>query len=324
MRLDEATGIKTEPATDLMLEAARFGNAEMQLVLSNSDLFRVGVEYEFSYYRGNDYAQHVVKKVLNPENTPKHDPHSTIMYAQKDIINSLPRNQMRHIANIVGDVSVEQGVEVITKPLSLRDTLTFMKHMFEFIDKSELSKTNQTTGLHVNVSLDGFSKNTFNATKALVLLDPDFFSGIDKYPVRNTWVENITKELGNTEVLLGLASTYRNSGVKAFIQTFEKLISKLAVKESSISLDYFLRNDIKQKERRIEFRFFGGTGYERRYTEIVNDIINVCFVMLCGGSGMLQKEYHRGIIRLLDRAVTRSKDFNGNRFADVLDSVRRR
>lgn len=217
------------------------------------------------------------------------------------------------IEGIVMDITVPDGVEVVTKPLPLDTTVNVMKQIFGYIPT--VGSTTNSTGVHVNISLDSFSPTNFNAVKAIVLLDPDAHQY--RWPERGDYTKSVNNIIESQDVLLELADIYKNSGPASLISAFEKLILANATKLRSVNLTNFLSDGVSQKHRRIEYRFPGGAGYENRFGEIVNDMFFMCYVMLAGSSKMLQKEYLRGIIRVLDRAV-RKTFATESHFSDLL------
>ena len=235
---------------------------------------------------------------------------------------SLPIN-MSFVAGVVPDPTVPNGVEVVTKPISLRDTFQVMNTMFKYIDR--VGGTSNSTGLHVNISLNEFDRGNFNAVKAVTLLDPDAYQTGRKYPMRDKqFVDSIFKSLVRDDVLSKLVRTYVDGGDRALIKTFERLMELTADKFYSVNLAHFFDEETNVKDRRIEFRFVGGKNYHTRFDEIVNDIGHMCYVMLAGSSDdFLKKEYYRAVIRLLDRAVKKNTKGQIDTFSQAVDFARK-
>lgn len=236
------------------------------------------------------------------------------------------------IQSIVPDISVPNGVEVITKPIPFADTLDVMEQIFSFIQQH--GNTDTSTGLHVNISVGGdIDLSNINFVKMLVLLDVDFFQGLSrgslkylKYPVRSDWVTPMYQYLSedNGAKLLRLAEIYAYNRPDTFVRSFEESVKSDNEKKRAVNLSHLLNADVEQ--RRVEFRFLGGANYETRFTEIKNDILQFCYMMAAGASPVfLQREYLEGIIRILDRVV-RNTPVNGvkySSFSSLINAVRK-
>lgn len=246
---------------------------------------------------------------------------------------NLPINK-QFIQDISPDVTVPNGVEVITKPLAYRDMVQTMENMFAYIQKN--GNTDNTTGLHVNISVSGkYDLTSVNFVKMMTLLDVDFFQGLTKgsrtymkYPVRSDWVDPIFKFLQKDggESLTSLAKAYAYNGEQSFIREFETAVTNDNNKKRAVNLKHLLNADVSQ--RRVEFRFFGGNssaGYEFRFEEIQHDILQICYMIAASADeSFLRKEYLQGIIRIMDRAVrgTRIEGNQFNSFSSVVNYFR--
>lgn len=250
-----------------------------------------------------------------------------------DVVRSSLGIPSNYIEQIIPDVTVPEGVEVVTKPLSYNDTMDIMERVFQFIQNN--GNTDSSTGLHVNISTSpDIDLSSINFVKMMVLLDIDFFQGLSrgsqkflKYPVRSDWVTPIYQFLAadSGAKLLRLAEIYAFNKPDTFVRYFEESVRKDNEKKRAINLMHLLNVDASQ--RRVEFRFLGGVNYERRYEEIQNDILQFCYMMSAGASeSFLQREYLEGIIRIMDR-VTRSTPINGEKFSSfssLINFVRKR
>lgn len=238
------------------------------------------------------------------------------------------------IDKIAPDMTVPNGVEVITKPLRWRDSMAVMGEVFSYIQKS--GYTDNSTGLHVNISVGNkYNIDSVNTAKMLVLMDVDFFQGLSrgvrdvvKYPVRSDWVAPIFKFLKDTngEAIKRLAVAYARGDVDLFVETFERYVRDTNAKERAVNLRHLLNADVSQ--RRIEFRFFGGNaqaGYEFRYDEIQRDILQICYVIAAStDESFLRREYLQGIVRVMDRATKETKidGMQFNSFSSVVNYYR--
>lgn len=231
----------------------------------------------------------------------------------------------RHIEEVTEDSSVEGGAEVITKPLLLKEAMKVMEGMFGFIDDYGITSTK--TGMHVNMSIRGkkFSRETFNPTKLLMLLDERFLreggkvgdTKIFKYPIRDYVDKALRLDLETTWKMAGLVAQNR---IEEFIELFESQIS-VHNKYQSINFRHMFDMDIEV--RRIEFRYFGGEGYEKRYQEMRKDIYHAAYAMLAAfDDKFAQKEYYLAIIRALN-AYVRTVGNRRHDFMDLVDYARK-
>lgn len=239
----------------------------------------------------------------------------------------------RYIDRVTPDITVPDGVEVITKPLRYEEILDVMDEMFQFIRK--VGGTDNSTGMHLNVSIDnGLSLDKIDIVKMMMLMDVDFYQGRSrgskkfmKFPLRNQFVMPITDFLTSTSNRSGetpveeLARLYKFNGSRNFLDEFSKMVLRDNAKERAINLRHMLHADVSQ--RRIEFRFFGGADYERRFDEIQNDILFISYVMLVAmDPTFMREEYYRSVIRHLDRAARDvTNDPNVKSFADLIKRV---
>jgi len=217
------------------------------------------------------------------------------------------------IQAIMPDATVPNGVEVITKPLTFRDTVTTMNRVFEYIQK--VGSTDNTTGLHINISVSGrFDLTAVNFVKMMTLLDVEFFQGLTKgsanylkYPVRSEWVEPVFAFLKKNggDAIKFLARVYAYNGEASFLREFEHAVTSDNTKKRAVNLKHLLNADVSQ--RRVEFRFFGGTnrtGYEFRAEEIQHDILQLCYLISAAADEeFLRREYLQSVMRILDRAT---------------------
>lgn len=234
---------------------------------------------------------------------------------------TLPVNRSE-IEGIVADPTVYNGAEVITKPLSLKRSLQLMEEMFKYI--KEVGSTDSSTGLHVNVSVDGFDRSNFNAVKAVTLLDPDAYQSARKYPMRDkNMLSSLYQILDDERILAGLAKAYIAGGDNALRLTFEKLVIQSSNKFRNVNLVHFFQEDVSVNQRRLEFRFIGGNDYEHRYNEMVNDIFHICYVMIAGArKDAFRKEYLQSILRILDRSTRKATDNQVKYFSELVDFIR--
>lgn len=255
---------------------------------------------------------------LNPEVSLTGNSTTKIDIALENL--PLPRDW---VANVVPDVTVEDGAEVITKPLSISQIEDTLHMMSDYI--KEIGSTSQKTGLHVNISLkSGFSR--VNVAKVITLLDPEFFQGLspsskEKFKYRPRFMVGNAFDRVSLDDLNRLASVYVYKSNEDFVKAYESMLLDKSDKLSGINLENFFFAK-KASERRIEFRFFGGYGYERRSDEIYNDILNVMYAIFTAtDESFRRKEYLSTISRQLNRVVARK--IPGKSFDHLIDQHRK-
>ena len=223
----------------------------------------------------------------------------------------------RYIEKVVPDVTVPNGVEVVTHPLPFRETVEAMNQLFDFID--QVGGTDQSTGLHCNVSYNGESFRNMNPVKAMTLIDDYYMmegngeSDILRWEKRSMGaVPNhsifLQKDVNGDTKLHHLAKTYVMKGAEAFIKEYEDVLLKYGKSEKYISFNIrnFLDGDVSEK--RVEWRVMGSTLYNRRKNTIVNDMLHVCYVILAGmDHDFLRREYLQSIIRMLNKIAKHGK-----------------
>lgn len=214
------------------------------------------------------------------------------------------------------DVSVPDGVEVITNPLPLKRTLSVMQAMFNHI--RHVGSTSQSTGMHVNMSIRGlhFDPNDFNPLKMIILLGEDYLRKM-KYPVRN-YVGLMTRGI-NTNDLSRMVFALASGGIKPFIAELDTHIDK---KEKFQSINFNHMYNYDRQQRRLEFRYFGGADYETRFDEMRLDIYAAAYTMMAAYSPTFaQKEYYQGALRFVDGLVKRF--WPGTSLQDMVELARK-
>lgn len=195
------------------------------------------------------------------------------------------------IENITTDPSVMRGVELITKPLPLKEALSFMKKMFNHI--TDVGQTSDMTGMHVNMSFRGLklSRQNFDPVKFAMLSDVKTTQAL--FPVRN-YVGEVVEKI-SIEKLIKLART------SDILDEFRELI-QLNQKYKGINFTHI--NSLIESQRRLELRYFGGADYEQRYPTIEWAIYRFAYVMFAAFSeGFAEKEYRKAVIKTLDNAL---------------------
>lgn len=305
-------------------EGVKFGRKEIALVQKEASDILIGLEFEYYYnqdwIRDNEYDgiedTFIAREELLLNGSDWNINPSLIAKITED--GSVKRHLPTHI---------QAGVEVVTKPLPLNQAIDFMKKMFRHIDIA--GDTDGTTGLHVNVSFKGlsFDDDQFDAFKLVVLLDETFMIKHVRYPVRK-FVDKMLFAFDNVETLFTMASAYIVGGPDMLLQKFKEEIN-LDMKSQGISFTNALGpynpddfTEIKEEERRIEFRHIGGPDYETRFDEIAWDIHRYLYLtMVSFVPEFAKKEYQQKIIQILNRKV--DKHAKGKTFFDMVTRLKK-
>ena len=166
------------------------------------------------------------------------------------------------------------GVEIISPVMSLQKMMKIIPQMFDFIKKH--GSTNSSTGLHVNISYKGKNFDTdADMLKLMLFVDEGF-----------VW-KNFPERVGNT-----YAESVLDKIIKDIKQNRETISSDFSKVEKK-TLALFKKN-IKGPDQkyfgvntsnatgangRIEFRYLGGSGYEKKLKEITSAIGRFGFYM---------------------------------------------
>lgn len=191
----------------------------------------------------------------------------------------------------------DDTVEVITRPLKMDDAFDYMKVMLDFI--TYYGSTTERTGMHVNMSIRGlnFDKNEFNQMKLLMLADADYMQSLGKYPPR----QHVKKMFASIESrhMIILANTYIKHGIDEVATQLEAL-GNIRIKHQAINFGGVSHS--RESVRRIEFRYFGGEGYEEDFDDLKEDIQQAAWALLVAYSPTFaNKEYYKALLKQLDK-----------------------
>lgn len=168
--------------------------------------------------------------------------------------------------NIVYDGSIDTGCqyehEVVSPPMKGSEARKTLKSFFLFM-KSINAVTNESTGIHINISFS--DKNSNKSVDLLrLLLTVDDVSLTKKY---NRYKNSNCNSTGdfftmNKRITVPDIPSTREESHKHILNHYLKNSSKY----QTINLQHW------SYSKYIEFRFAGNTGYENRYASISKDI----------------------------------------------------
>lgn len=208
------------------------------------------------------------------------------------------------------------GVEIISPVMPLQKMLKIMPKMFDFIKKH--GRTTSSTGMHVNMSYQG--KN-FNADadmlKLMLFVDEGF-----------VW-KNFPERMGN-----GYTSSVLDQVITNISRNKETISTDFAKAEKK-TLALFKKNirgpeakmfgvntsNAEGANGRIEFRYLGGSNYERKMKEITSAIGRFGFYMgIALNEKLRKKEYILKLNRLHQKFVSAE---NKNKMYVTSDSMKK-
>lgn len=193
--------------------------------------------------------------------------------------------------NVVPDSDM---IEVITDALSIPESLSNMKTMFQLI--GDLGSTSDASGMHVSISsLDW--QDEFNAEKFFILLNIDHIHNNlfgARYHVNNFngLVENILEKSRYLDMIFDVMIENKNSGsIKDVIDgVYEVVRFRDIAKEKYQTVNlgsYHVSNG------RVELRYFGGENYEERYEEIEQEILRASYLLDISYGDLYDREYQK-------------------------------
>ena len=252
----------------ILVEGVKFGEKEVNDILSRSEDFNVGIEYEI---RPNMYQRVELEKELE----------------KRGLMNAIDKILPEH----------DEMTEVITKKLSLKEGINHIKQMFKYLTEKDI-EVPEMAGMHISVSTNKYNLDDFNAVKFYLLLDSEYIHKI--FPAR-THVVNVAHKLKNSiEMIVRTMPEYDEDSFKTNITTtkiqdLEKRIhNELQEKYQTVNIkEYNLRDG------RIELRFFGGEDYHTLFDDIKQQLLRALFIMELGYTDLYKKEYYKEIYNVI-------------------------
>jgi len=181
------------------------------------------------------------------------------------------RNLDYKMWRLEGDPSVEprrhllwwNDFELISPPMQMNKALRMLDVVLRFLKENDC-ETNTTTGLHINMDIGKRATKRIDGTKLIVLVDE----------------EAVAKRYSRSRALYALP---RNSKIRKTAKYWKNLkkkpsslkryVKQRAVMEYELTEKYSAISFEKQEsDGFLEFRMIGNSFYEKRYTEIKNDI----------------------------------------------------
>ena len=310
-----------------LFEGFRFGGREIELVKKYAKRVTVGVEYEYKVHEGfvdvGDYVDDMPEDYSNEDDAYKHSMGNPFVNFVEEVLQDYNEwgVDIDDIERIEDDID---NVEVVTYPLDLPDALHLMKGMFDHI--KDVGFTDESCGLHINMSFQNVDLNRINPLKLYILLNDDYMTGGMKR------VDRKGRQLGNRaweerEFVERVVSdkkfihTLFNAAAYRSFDDIERVVSSAVTEEKHQGFSFgqaFLPKDSNQQ--RVEFRYIGGDNYERKYDDIERDIYRYAYMLYAATNPKFgRKEYQRDLMKLLDK---KSLKYFGIRFVELQRIVR--
>jgi hypothetical protein len=200
--------------------------------------------------------------------------------------------------SIKPDNDEDAGMEIIMPPTEYEEAIDDIRDFVNFVKQND-GYTNESTGLHINVSMAGIDHSKLDYGKLILM------SG-DKHVLRqygreyNEYAEESLKKLG--DLFDARTGFERDRPAKA--SAFAKMMGQMrkdvnnVVGRSFAEVDFGKFTSVGIKENRIEFRSAGGD-YLQSLSEIINTVNRfvVAYSIACDPQAY-RKEYAKKLYKL--------------------------
>lgn len=233
------------------------------------------------------------------------------------------------VEKVEADITVYKGVEVVTPPQTFDDMLKTMNIMFNYIE--DVGYTDDSTGLHLNISTNGQFED-INPIKVMTLISGNYVDA--RWLPRANYTKDNAAYLANPArngetPIHQLAKMYASKGPESFIKMFEAYSKNIGREEKFVrfNIQSLLPDSAKYEKgkSRIEYRAIGGVGYHKRKSDILKDVLHICYLVLAGlDPKFLRNDYLSAIIRTLDKWVPKATNNEYTNFLDLISLYRNR
>lgn len=177
--------------------------------------------------------------------------------------------------------------------------LTEMASLFNYLIANK-AKTNESTGLHVTMSYRGPTQQ-YNKVKIVLLLNDKYW--LEKFNRQNNEYASsqIDRIVPNIDVSKAL--TLKDSQLKQI----EKVILPTIATDKYYAVHFKNLENI-DKNKLIEFRIMGGSGYEKQYSEVKKAVTQYAGVMEAGYNPEAFKDEYNEELRKILQIVKQSSE----------------
>lgn len=196
------------------------------------------------------------------------------------------------------------GIEIISKPEPLMEALSNCNKFFEWMQKHEC-KTNITTGLHINISLE--SMLTIDPVKLMLFLGEDYALKQFGRLANEFTAAQVTRMISQLTGTGTLPSDFKSMQVAA---------------RKALSDDkYYSVNFGKLKKGYLEFRIAGGAGYEKSFAKIKNTALRfVTALEIAADPAAERNEYIKKMSKLFDKIKANNETPNEQSLEDIIST----
>jgi hypothetical protein len=196
------------------------------------------------------------------------------------------------------DSGGDSGLEFVSPPLGIEEMIDQLEKVRKWAGRMG-AYTNSSTGLHINVSLPGYSIDKIDYVKLALFLG-------------DQWVLEQFDRLGNMFAKSALsqieASVAKSGSFEGLLKAMKNGMSEIASKIiHSGHTDKYV--SINTKDNRIEFRSPGGDWLDENYDKIVVTMLRFVVAMdIALDPTKERKEYAKKFYRLLTLSMPESED----------------
>ena len=197
------------------------------------------------------------------------------------------------------DTSLDEGgpngVEIVSPVLNLTDAVKYIDEMFRFI--SRYGYTNDYCGFHINVSYAGRNVKDLDLLKVAMFMEEEFV--YKHFPSRenNPYAISVFEKIGLKQDIEKTDLQYTNKIGELLFESSNKIHFNRDTRYLGINLV----TSYKEANNRVEFRYLGGSNYEKKQDVVIHQMKKYCYLLELGFDNSLRKEeYLKKLYRLLD------------------------
>lgn len=196
------------------------------------------------------------------------------------------------------DPTHEFGMELVSPPLPLAENLINLKNVFMWMQDAH-HETNSSTGLHINVSVQGLSDANLDKLKLLLLLDEQQVQRLfDRLLNSYTWNHvNILQQ--------AISQAKQQQQPWTQIRQFSRIKYIL---NASIDLNkYRTVNFSKLQHGYLEFRIMGNQDYHKRFETVRSVVLRYALVLLSAlDPNAFVSEYNQALARMFAQGLNQA------------------
>ena len=193
-------------------------------------------------------------------------------------------------SSISADGSDEGGLEFVSPALDIPEAIKQMQQVLEFI--REYGYTNESTGLHINISVPDYDVDKLDYVKLAIFLgDKHVLEQFDR--LSNHYCDGAYKKIGNK------VQQMKGDELKAVMSKMKEGLTLAASK--IIHTGYTSKyTSINTKEGYIEFRSPGGDYLNKTPEELVNTALRMSLALrIATDETMYKQEYQKRLYKVL-------------------------